>query len=31
MGTYSLDANGNSDLGFVIKLMKNGQATAVQY
>jgi ABC-type branched-subunit amino acid transport system substrate-binding protein len=31
MGTYSLDANGNSDLGFTIKLMKNGQATLVSY
>ncbi len=31
MGTYSLDANGNSDLGFVIKLMKGGKATAVKY
>jgi len=25
MGTYSLDKNGNSDLGFVIKVVKNGE------
>ena len=25
MGTYSLDKNGNSDLGFVVKVVKNGQ------
>jgi branched-chain amino acid transport system substrate-binding protein len=25
MGTYSLDSNGNSDLGFVMKIVKNGQ------
>jgi branched-chain amino acid transport system substrate-binding protein len=31
MGTYSLDTNGNSNIGFVIKVMKNGQATPVQY
>jgi branched-chain amino acid transport system substrate-binding protein len=31
MGTYSLDANGNSDLGFVIKIMKNGQPMSVNY
>jgi hypothetical protein len=24
MGTYSLDEKGNSDLGFVIKVIKNG-------
>ena len=31
MGTYSLDANGNSDLGFTVKLIKNGQPTAITY
>lgn len=30
MGTYSLDANGNSDLGFVIKQMRNGVGVAVK-
>lgn len=29
MGTYSLDDNGNSDLGFVIKVMKNGSSSAI--
>ncbi len=29
MGTYSLDAKGNSDLGFVIKVMKNGNPIPV--
>ena len=31
MGTYSLDAKGDSDLGFVIKVIKNGQPTSVNY
>jgi branched-chain amino acid transport system substrate-binding protein len=31
MGTYSLDAEGNSDLGFTVKLIKNGQPTPVTY
>lgn len=31
MGTYSLDSSGNSNIGFVIKLMKNGQAVPVSY
>jgi branched-chain amino acid transport system substrate-binding protein len=31
MGTYSLDTQGNSDLGFVIKVIKNGQAVPVKY
>lgn len=31
MGTFSFDANGNSDLGFVIKLFKNGKPEAVKF
>lgn len=30
MGTFSLDENGNSDLGFVIKMMKDGRAELVE-
>ena len=30
MGTYSFDAQGNSDLGFVIKLVKDGQFVEVK-
>lgn len=30
MGTYSLDEKGNSDLGFVIKIIKNGEPTPVK-
>jgi len=30
MGTYSLDAQGNSDLGFVVKVTKNGQPVPIQ-
>lgn len=30
MGTYSLDEKGNSDLGFVIKVIKNGEAVEVK-
>lgn len=29
MGTYSLDKKGNSDLGFIIKVIKNGEAVDV--
>jgi len=30
MGTYSLDANGNSDLGFTIKVFRDGKPVLVQ-
>lgn len=29
MGTYSLDGNGNSDLGFIIKIIKNGEPVKI--
>ena len=28
---YLVVANGNSNLGFVIKVMKNGQATTIKF
>jgi branched-chain amino acid transport system substrate-binding protein len=30
MGTYSLDAQGNSDLGFTVRVIKNGVPTDIQ-
>jgi ABC-type branched-subunit amino acid transport system substrate-binding protein len=30
MGTYSLDEKGNSDLGFTIKVVKNGEYIKVK-
>lgn len=31
MGTYSLDAQGNSDLGFTVRVIKNGKPTDITY
>jgi branched-chain amino acid transport system substrate-binding protein len=31
MGTYSLDAEGNSDLGFVVRVIKNGKPADIKY